>query len=358
MRVLDLRDCNNGRERGLKHGRLYAGEIAKLAELRIYLACLISGFERDGLLRTAEEHLPILEEFDAELHAELLAIAESAGLPPSHLVVLNQYTDIRDIKPPSSVAGDADYDGGCTMIWARCQGRPVYAQTWDMHCTAMPFMTMLRVTDAGGDDAWVLSLTGCLGMTGLNAAGLCIGINNLTSTDAQAGVPWSAIVRRSLRETKASAARDLLLKCRMGSGHNYLVADDDEVFAVETSGTLRKVIFSGEAEEFVHCNHCLDQEIASNSRVPDKSTTFDRQTAMEAALAKCSIIDVEDAWQRLGSQEGFPRSICTNMSTPENPHAAATCAGIAIDIQSRRILAVAGFTHEVAPEHYDFQAKP
>ena len=67
-----------------------------------------------------------------------------------------------------------------------------------------------------------------------------------------------------------------------------------------------------------------------------------------------SIVDLDDAWRRLGSHEGYPASVCTNMSTPEHPHGAATCAAIAIDIKRRQIYAVSGFTHNVEPERFHF----
>jgi isopenicillin-N N-acyltransferase-like protein len=359
VRCLDLRECAGGSERGLLHGQRFAGEIASLCAIRIYLACKISGFERDALLKVADAHLPILQAFDEDLYQELTGIAEGAGLPASYIVILNQYTDIRDLSPMADpdegLAGEVDFDGGCTIVWARGPSGPLFGQTWDMHATAMPYVMMLRVPDAAGGDAWLLSLTGCLGMAGLNAAGLSIGINNLTSTDARPGVVWSAIVRKAMRESKATCAKDLLLQTRTGSGHHYLVSDEKEVFSVETSGTKNKLIFSGEADDFVHSNHCLDSEVGACSRVPAKSTTCDRYDAMVASLASRSVVDVEDLWARLGSHDGYPKSVCTNMSTPENPHAAATCAGIAIDVCGRKLLVVGGFTHHVEPDRFELQ---
>ncbi len=356
MRSLDLRGCVSGRERGLLHGRTFAGEIATLVDLRIHLACKISGFERGELMKVAEAHLPILKDFDEDLYDELMGIAEGAGRSAADLIVLNQYTDIRDmspkVDPEEGPAGEADYDGGCTIVWSQTPKGSVFGQTWDMHASAMPYVMMLRVPNASGGDAWLLSLIGCLGMAGMNADGLSIGINNLTSTDAAPGIVWSAIVRKALQERSAPAARDLLLDCRTGSGHHYLVCDAEHVFSVETSGTKNKLIFSGGEQSFVHSNHCLDTEIASCSRVPATSTTYDRYDAMLSDIAARPIADVDDLWTRLGSHEGYPRSVCTNMSTPENPHAAATCAGIAMDMQSRSVYAVAGFTHAVKPEEF------
>ena len=213
MRRLDLRKCASARERGLEHGRHFAGEITTLVALRIHLACKISGFDPEGLRAIAAKHLPILKRFDSDLYDELVGIAQGSGCSEEEIVILNQYTDIRDMSPmadpDAGLAGEADYDGGCTIVWAQTQSGPVFGQTWDMHASAMPYVIMMRVPDAGGGDAWLLSLTGCLGMAGLSRAGVSIGINNLTSTDAVPGVVWSAIVRKALREPTAMAAKEL-----------------------------------------------------------------------------------------------------------------------------------------------------
>ena len=44
----------------------------------------------------------------------------------------------------------------------------------------------------------------------------------------------------------------------------------------------------------------------------------------------------------MGSDEGWPKSICTNMATPESPHGAATCGAIAMNIDDRRAVGAAG----------------
>jgi isopenicillin-N N-acyltransferase-like protein len=356
MRVVDVRGLGGGRARGLRHGETFAGDIRTLCALRTHLACTISGLAEARLLELAEQHLPVLQRFDPELCAELLAIAEAAGATPAQLVVLNHYTDLRDLHRFEAKAR-ADEAGGCTMVWARTPQGAVFGQTWDMHASAAPFVIMMRVDDVAGGDAWLLSLTGCLGMAGMNAARLAIGINNLTSTDARVGVVWSAVVRRALREADAAVARDGIERAELGSGHHYLVCDREQAFGIETSGTRRKVVFDSRdgASAYAHANHCLDGEIAACERVPEGSTTWERQTWIDADLERRAISGMDDLWQRLGSHEGYPRSICTNMATPEHPHAAATCAGIAMSPDRGAIWSVAGFTHAAQPSEFSVE---
>lgn len=353
MRILELPPGASPGDWGRLHGETYRGEIGSLADIRVHLACKISGFAEAALLEAAAAHIDVLGSFDADLHDELLGIAAGAATTPARIVVLNHYTDLRDLRPPDD-EGDTDFDGGCTMFYTRSAGTPIFAQTWDMHATAAPYAMMIRVP--GGDSAaWVLSITGCLGMAGLNRAGVGIGINNLTSCDAQVGVVWPALVRRVLRERCAAEGRDRILEAPLGSGHHYLVADREAVFGIETSGQLRRVIYRGEEDPYVHANHCQDGVVADASRVPAASTTHAREAALCASLARAPVTDLDDAWRRLGSHDGYPASVCTNMATPANPHASATCAGIAIDLGTGCMYAVGGFTHNVSPEVFSLE---
>ena len=86
--------------------------------------------------------------------------------------------------------------------------------------------------------------------------------------------------------------------------------------------------------------------------MPATSTTYDRMKWLESDLARAPVADLDDAWQRLGSEDGWPRSICTNMATPESPHGAATCGAIAMNLDTGELWAQQGFIHNVAPEKW------
>lgn len=365
MRMLELPRDASPRDWGRIHGERFRGEIRSLAEIRMYLTLRLGRFpDADAVLRVASAHLPVLERYDRALSEELHGIAEGAGVSPAEIVVLNHYTDLRDIDASSGAAPEgagagSDGDGGCSILWARTPDGPILAQTWDMHATAIPYVMMLHVPGTGEQpEAWLFTLAGCLGMTGLNRHGLGMAINNLHSTDARVGIVWPALVRRVLRERTAARARDVVLASPVGSGHHYLIADAASAHGIETSGDLREVMFEDtggtSAAGYVHTNHCLNPAVAARSRVPAASTTHDRYDWLAASVAERPLADVRDAWARLGSHDGYPRSVCTNMATPENPHGAATCGAIAMELGPRRVWAQGGFIHHVAPEHFAF----
>ena len=371
MRTLDLPAGKSPREWGQLHGESFRGEIKALAAIRVYLCTKVGGFkDPPAVLAAAKAHLPVLESYDRDLHAELCGIAEGAAVTPEEIVVANHYTDLRDLDPdqttwkpaptrddPGSGAGSGSGSGsgclggdGCSVIWAETATGRILAQTWDMHATAIPYVMTLGVPETAKAPAMrLLTVTGCLGMAGMNAARVAIAINNLYSTDATLGVVWPAVVRRALAERTVTGARDEIAHAPIGSGHHYFIGGRNAAFAIEASGTRRKQVFNGDLKVYCHTNHCFDRDVAAHSKVPAASTTHDRMHWLEVDLARAPIADLADAWRRLGSEDGWPRSINTNMSTPENPHGAATCGAIAMNLTSGELWAQQGFIHNVSP---------
>ena len=367
MRVLELPAGKSPREWGRIHGESFRGEIKSISDIRTYLCTKVGTFtNREQVMACAKAHLPVLERYDAALSAELAGIAEGAAVTPEEIVIANHYTDLRDLDPdpaswrpaptrdtPEGAAGGKGgvVADGCSTFFAASPTGRILAQTWDMHATAIPYVMVLRVPEsADGPAATLLTVTGCLGMAGMNAAKVGIAINNLFSTDATLGVVWPAMVRRALHRRTAKAAYDAIAGSPIGSGHHYFVADANEAFGLEASGTRRKAIPVG-GKPYCHANHCLDADIEARSKVPPTSTTYDRQNWLEQDLAR-PVHDLDDAWRRLGSTDGWPRSICTNMATPEAPHGVATCGAIAMNLDTGELYAQQGFIHNVAPEKW------
>ncbi|MDQ3034056.1 MAG: C45 family peptidase [Myxococcota bacterium] len=365
MRTLHLPAAAGPFERGLFHGRTLAREIAEIAAIRSELAQSQGLFRSDEeLLAVAERHLPVLEGFDGALHQELLGIAEGAGLPPARIVVLNHYTDLKDLDPTTVLGGarrgpDPERDDECTAIAAGTPEGAILGQTWDMHGSAAPYVTMLHVP-AWDDrpEAWLLSIAGCLGMAGMNAAGVGVTINNLKSSDARVGLVWPALVRRVLAETSAEAGRDIVLSAPLGSGHHYAIADARRAFGIETSGRLVEVWseldVSRPGGAFHHENHCVGTQVARVSSIGQTSTTLERSEALDASLRARPIESGADLWARLGSHEGHPRSVCTHLTTAELPHAMLTCAGVLMNLTTRRMWAAPGCIFGVVPEELLF----
>jgi isopenicillin-N N-acyltransferase-like protein len=323
LEVLTL-NTDDAFERGVEHGQRLKKSVKTMAELRLQLMLSETDFKTEGeVIELARKHLPILKAFDAELFDELMGIAKGAGISPELVVVINHYTDMRDIRkaPPT--------DGGCSVIYTPTPHGPLLGQTWDVHGSATEHVFVLMLKDQ-----MVLSVAGCLGMTGMNQHGVAITINNLISTDAQIGIIWPALVRKVLKCRSAEAGRDVVMNAPLGSGHHYVIADQNDLFAIETSGLQKKIIQSSARSPHIHTNHCLDDEMRKTHTVKKTSTTHERFDSLKAIIKDVRLNSPHDIYEAFG-----------RVSLPANPkdlQATATCAAIVMDITHRTALACKG----------------
>lgn len=337
IRLLDL-GARGYADLGRAHGDAWGPDACALFGIRFGLTRKKSPIgDAAQIAELARLHLPVLRQYDAGLYDELLGLAERAGLEPWQVLLLNHYTDFRDVPPEAM---------GCSVLYAPTASGPVAAQTWDMHGTAEPFVGLTRFTPPDGPTAVVFTLAGCLALAGMNAAGVAVCINNLTPNDARIGVSWPTLVRRMLRATTAREARALLEAATLGSGHNYLIADDHEVFNVEATARLTRVTHSDAGRVYWHTNHYTHADLIPLEQPPAAASTSRRRyDLLTTRMAKGAPRTIEEVWGVLGMHEGFPASICTHL-TGDDPDASKTCGGLVCDVRGRRVLAGRGCMHD------------
>jgi isopenicillin-N N-acyltransferase-like protein len=340
---------------GEQHGEAFRDDIRALYAIRLGLMLDKTDLGHEqAVLALAAHHLPVLQRFDPALHAELLGIARGAGLTAAQIVVVNHYTDLRDLRTRDLDAlGPPPADpGGCTAVFVDDGRERLLGQTWDMHGSAQPYALLLTIPQDPDDDGTpgrpalspagipaggrtvVFTITGCLGMTGLSSWGNALTINNLNGVTAQVGVVWPAFVRKALRQRTAQQALHLLRTTTVGSGRHYIFADDHDVFGVETSSTKTKVIFDGGRGPYVHTNHCVDAEMAPTARILPGSTTvarYETMTRLVAARAPSSPRAMFDAFEAVGL-----------VANPRLPHDVTTCGALVMDLKRRVVLGCEG----------------
>jgi isopenicillin-N N-acyltransferase-like protein len=347
IRLLELHGTDPARW-GEQHGESFRDDIRALTDIRLSLTLSKTDLgTTDNVLALARHHLPLLERFDQALYAELCGIARGAGLSPEHIVVVNHYTDLRDLKLKDLQAlGDP---GGCSALFVAQQRERILAQTWDMHGSAEPYALLIKIparpdgslvdrTSPAGiprsGSTVVFSIAGCLGMTGASSWGTALTINNLNSLDATLGVVWPALVRKLLRQPSALAMRDLILNASIGSGRHYIVADRHHLFGIETSGTKKKVIREDGGAPYFHTNHCVDDEMVATCRILPGSTTVQRYATLTDVVKQPVPADLDGLFNLLGVV-GLPQN-------PSNPHDVATCGGLAMDLNRGLVKACVG----------------
>jgi isopenicillin-N N-acyltransferase like protein len=318
---------------GYQHGRAYAKAIGDLTEERLKL-CATDDWARAGVHRhviidLAERCMPHHRRFDEALCVELEGIADGAGVPIAELLVMNGFTDFVDVLHQHVV----DDPGGCTAVMTAPgespDGHGYLAQTWDMHTTATPYVLMLDLRPDTGPAALTFTLNGCVGMIGINDAGVAVGINNLYTSDGSNGVTWPFVVRKMLAQTDVNAAMAVLETADLAGAHNYLVMGPDgqgesrgdirgsfrgdiRGYNVEAGPSLRSV--TPLETTIVHTNHCLEPALASLER--PRSDPAEKSTVTRLDQARAFLdnhrgkIDVDTLIEltRLRQGEGF--SVC------------------------------------------------
>lgn len=328
IRRLDL--SGSPEAMGDAHGRTHAAEIRQYARDRVELVAegLWSGgpLAPGAVLELAETCLVAHEAFSPRLHAEMLAMAAAAGITPAEAVVVGGFTDFVDTVRAATAGPHPDLvtEDDCTAFIVpdeRAGGAGMVGQTWDMHDTATDHVVLARLRPDDGPDALVFTTVGCLGQIGMNASGVCVGINNLTGNDGRFGVTWPSVVREMLAQTTAAEALSVLLRADLAGAHNYLILDAaGRGYSVEAMPSARPVQTLA-AAPIVHTNHVTepaalpfegerDGELMANSRrrldmaatlLADDSDPVDPERLMEITREPTAICRWPDATYRVES---------------------------------------------------------
>lgn len=265
IRILDA--SGSPGDIGRTHGLAYSEEIRSYTNDRIGLveSGLWSGgpMTRGEVLEIAESMVDAHVAFDPDLHDEMEAMASAAGISVPEAIVVGGFTDFVDTVRaivggpiPQSVQED-----DCTAVIvpdSRADGKGFFAQTWDMHDSATEHVLLLRLKPTGAPPAIVFTTTGCMGQIGMNAEGVCVGINNLVGLDGTRGVNWTSVVRGMLKTSTADDALEVLMAANLAGAHNFLIFDRSGVgHNVEAMPSVRAVD-SLNGMPIVHTNHTVD----------------------------------------------------------------------------------------------------
>ena len=371
MRTLELPAGKSPREWGRIHGESFRGEIKALAAIRVYLCTKVGGFKSSEQVTRPRRraHLPVLERYHrgalrrAARHRRGRGVSrprKSSSRTTTPICATSIRSD--DLAPGADARrsgrrrrrGAASLGGdGCTCSGPRRRPGAILAQTWDMHATAIPYVMVLGVPEsADGPAATLLTVTGCLGMAGMNAARVAIAINNLYSTDATLGVVWPAIVRRALHERSAAAARDRdrgepdrlgpsLL--RRGSPRGRV--RDRGVGHPAQAGVRRRRLRTATPTTASTVNRRAQHRART-------STTYERMRGSSATSRGRRSSDLDDVGIVSAPRMAGRTASVPTWRRPMRRTRAATCGAIAMNVDTGELWAQQGMTHNVAPQKW------
>lgn len=330
MRLLEISGAPF--EMGRQHGAAYAEAIRELTEDRLRLSSNSNwtgkNLSRPDIVALGQACLPYHQAYAPELMEELGGLGEATGLGLAELVILNGFTDFIDTvyayQPQPLVETPVPAHPGlddCTAFIvnpdATTEGQGFFGQTWDMHETATPYVILLKGQPAQGLKFLTLTITGCIGMIGLNEAGIAIGINNLVTADGQVGVTWPFVIRRVLAQDNLEEALACITTAQLAGGHNYMLADaKGRGYNVEAMARRYHVeeINSGAV---AHTNHCLiprNIEV-ERERLPQSQASSTTRLSRGQALLSSGQITLADLFA-LTRDHGAANGICVHPEAP------------------------------------------
>lgn len=316
-------------EWGRMHGESFRDGIKELAQIRQELMLAKNPRLKSKLKELADMQWQASAAYAPALMEEVQGIVDGSGLTKLDLVILNNYTDFRDIQLPEE---------GCSTVHIQNENHTLAGQTWDMHKSAKNYLCLIHVpATENAPEMLSFSLVGCLGLMGINSHGLLIGVNNINTTNATAGILWPLYVRRLLRERSVTAARPFLEDAPVTSGHNYIVSDKAQGEHWEVTPRLSErvgFVAAGSTGHAFHTNHCLGPKVQEHEDTSSSSsTTHVRWQHLEKLVP--AVKDLEDFFGLLTSHEGYPKALCSHFeSGAQDP--SFTCGGGIADLTAGR----------------------
>lgn len=307
IRVLEL--SGSAYDMGAAHGKTYHDEIHMFTEDRVKLSqdenWTGRSLSREAVIALADACVAEHQAYAPDLMQELQGMADITGLSLAELVINNGFTDFIDVvygvgditqqaQTPQKVADN------CTAFLVpneRTANGGFYGQTWDMHDTATPYVILIHGKPDDAPNFLTFTITGCVGMIGMNDAGISVGINNLMSTDGQIGVTWPFVIRKILQQDNLDDALDCLTSAKLAGAHNYMLLDKHgdgyNVEAMSTAIHIDKL----DSDAIAHTNHCLvDHTLQVERKRPPESqeTSEKRLNRAYDILSAADDVSVDD----------------------------------------------------------------
>jgi isopenicillin-N N-acyltransferase-like protein len=352
VRIRELRLAGDAVARGRAHGEAFAAEIREYCAERVGLASNGAWAGRTAtrgdVLGLAERMLPAHRAYAPELFIELESMAIAADISPAEALITGGFTDFVDaVRAAGGPSVDEDDCTAALVPDSRAGGSGFLVQTWDMHASATPHVLLLDVQPEEGPAARIFTTVGCLAQIGMNAAGIAVGINNLSARDGRVGVTWPFVVRKALATSTIDDALACVVEAPLAGGHNYLLLDaTGRGYNVEAMPTY-KAVTALEHEPIVHTNHPIDAEVARReaSRPTDLAESSHRRLDLARSMLASRRVGLDDL-VRLTAE---PSAICRHS---EPPHHMETSGAVIARPRTRELWAVWGLPSENPYERF------
>ncbi len=346
---------------GTQHGQAYADSIRELTEERLQLSSeetwTGSSLSRYEVMALADLCLMPHYDYAPDLMEELQGTADATGLDIRALIIANGFTDFVDVVAasgslePLRVRAGSDCTAFLVNNEAAAGGRGFLGQTWDMHASATPYVILMRGRPAHAPAFLVFTITGCVGMIGMNDAGISVGINNLLGAGGQPGVTWPFVVRKILQQTTLEDALACITSAKLAGAHNYMIMDrHGRGYNVEAMTTAIHIT-PLDAAPLTHANQCLYHATRTAQRPLSEDWVLDSElrVARSAELLKQGKVTPRTLMAMTRDRAHGDYSIC---ALPEAPYYSETCGAAIMRPATGEFWGVWGLPTENAYEKF------
>lgn len=326
------------RERGRQYGEAARDRVRRSAAL--YSEQLRRMDLDDAAIEDlAAQFLPRIEAFEPKYVEEMQGIAEGAGIPVGHVVLINARTEIISLARLKAGLADDDPDGctGAIILPERsATGQVIHGQNWDWKAECVETSVVLRVEREDGPDFMTFTEAGGLARCGFNAAGIAITANYLESDRdyKQQGIPLALIRRRVLEQQHVAHAMRAVAVTPKACSNNMMISHIggwaiDFECAPDESFPLYP-----EAGLIVHANHWVSPVALSKLKdtgIASTPDSFYRDYRVRQQLDRSEKISVESLKDAFFDDYGTPYAVCRPPRPSERGNLSATVAMIVME---------------------------
>ncbi|MBT3906353.1 MAG: hypothetical protein HOB79_12330 [Rhodospirillaceae bacterium] len=257
--------------------------------------------------------IPAIEDYAPELMEEMLGMAKGADLHLNDIVMLNARTELMSAPAIS----DTDI-GECTSMTALGSatetGHVLIGQNWDWNSMVCHRTAVIAIAVPDQPRTVMFAEAGLVGKIGLNASGIAVCANRLTSSDdkLQTGIPWHVQLRKvMMADNMHHAIKAVTAPARGASGMFMIASRDGEAITLETTPTD----FGTQLPEngiMTHSNHFLAPEMKTRDTGKSRSSmTLIRHDRARRLLAEdLGKISVDSFKRVLTDHFSYPAAIC------------------------------------------------
>lgn len=263
-------------------------------------------------------NIGFVQKFSPDLLDEMRGIADGAGMGLEDIVYLNTFLELEDLRAPG-VGGRILPDAlwGCTTFnvtaEATADGAAYIGQTYDMERYYEKYLALLRIKPSEGPEALVVTMSGLLGMNGMNTAGVGAVINKIVAPDARPGVIYPCVMRKALAAERIGDALGAVIYTSRATGMNYQLAGNGVHFCAEVSATSYDLLPVDKA--LAHTNHYLSptmRRFETPNWLSHGGTMVRKQVADNFLRRNTGKLTPELLQEMTKDHTNYPRCICAH----------------------------------------------